>query len=76
MENVVIKLSYGLLEPPLRVQIKKLGLKYDPKEMIHFEKDRKALYRLWYSKLLSDSMFNELLFKLHKKVMQHLDKAN
>ena len=76
MEKVVIKLSYSLLEPPLRLQIKKLGLKYDPKEMIYFEKDRKALYRLWYSNLLTDSMLNTMLPKLHKKVMQHLAKAN
>lgn len=72
-----VGLSYGIMAEELSKQLDKQELKYDQKKMKYFEKERQALQTLRFgSGILTDSMFDKLLAKLHKKVMQHVATAN
>lgn len=77
MENKSIGLSYGVLSDPLSNQLDKQGFKYDKKKMDQFEKELEAVNTLRFgSGLLTDSMVDKIIPKLHKKIIAHVAKAN
>jgi hypothetical protein len=77
MENQNVGLSYGVLSAPLSKQLDEQGLKYDPKKMEQFEIECDAINTLRFgSNLLTDSMVEKILPKLHKKIVAHVAKAN
>jgi hypothetical protein len=77
MTNQTIGLSYGILSDPLNKQLDKQGVKYDKKKIAQFEEEREAINRLRFgSGLLTDSMVDKILPKLHKKIIAHVAKAN
>ena len=77
MKSINVGIGYGIFSEPLDKQIDKQGLKYDKKKIAQFEKERDAVNTLRFgSGLLTDSMIDKILPKLHKKVMAHIAKAN
>jgi hypothetical protein len=75
--NKSVGLSYGILSEPLEKQLDKQGLNYDKKKIAQFEKERDAINILRFgSGLLTDSMIDKILPKLHKKIISHVAKAN
>ena len=77
MENKNVGLSYGIMSDPLDKQLDEQGLKYDKKVMKIFEAEREAINTLRFgSNLLTDSMVDKILPKLHKKIIEHVAEAN
>jgi len=77
MENQSVGISYGILSEPLDKQLDKQGLKYDKKKIAEFQEELEAVNILRFgSGLLTDSMVDKILPKLHKKIMAHVAKAN
>jgi hypothetical protein len=77
MENQTVGLGYGLLSDPLDKQLDKQGLKYNKKKIAQFEAEREAINTLSFgSGLLTDSMVDKILAKLHKKIIAHVAKSN
>ena len=77
MADQTVGLSYGVLSDPLDKQLEKQGLKYDKKKIAQFEAEREAVNTLRFgSGLLTDSMVDKILPKLHKKIIAHVAKAN
>jgi hypothetical protein len=77
MEKKLIALSYGVLSDPLKKQLDKQGLKYDKYKIAQFEADREAVNRLRFgSGLITDSMVDKILPKLHMKIIAHVAKVN
>lgn len=77
MANQTVGLSYGVMSDPLNKQLDKQGLKYDKKKISTFEAEREAINTLRFgSNLLTDSMVDKILPKLHKKIMAHVAKSN
>lgn len=77
MANQKVGLSYGVLSDPLEKQLDKQGLKYDKNKIAQFEAEREAVNTLRFgSGLLTDSMVDKILPKLHKKIITHVAKAN
>ncbi len=75
--NIKIGLSYGIMSYTLDKQLDEQGLKYDKKKISQFEKEREAINTLRFgSNLLTDSMVDKILPKLHNKIMAHVAKAN
>lgn len=75
--NQTVGLSYGVLSDPLDKQLDKQGLKYDRKIIGRFQKEREAVnYLRFGSCLITDSMLDKILPKLHKKIIAHIAKAN
>lgn len=75
--NQTVGLSYGILSDPLSKQIDKQGLKYDKKKMDIFQNELNAINTLRFgSSLLTDSMVDKILPKLHNKILAHVAKAN
>jgi len=76
MENQTVGLSYGILSDPLNKQLDKQKLKYDKNKIAQFEVQRGAINTLRFSGLLTDSMVDKILSKLHKKIIAHIAEAN
>lgn len=77
MLNQTVGISYGIMADPLDKQLEKQGLKYDKKKIARFEAEREAVNILRLgSGLLTDSMVDKILPKLHKKIMEHVAVAN
>lgn len=77
-ENVKINvgLSYGIISDPLKVQLKKQGVAFDVKKIEQFEEMKDAINTLRWNDLLSDSVVDKVIGKLHKKIMNHVASAN
>jgi hypothetical protein len=77
MANQNIGLGYGIMCEPLTDQLDKQNFKYDFKKMSQFEEERNAINTLRFgSGLLTDSMVDKILQKLHKKIIAHVAKKN
>lgn len=77
MENQTIGISYGVLCESVSKQLNKQGFKYDKKKIQQFEKELDAIHTLRFgSGLITDSLFEKLLPKLHKKIVSHVAKEN
>lgn len=77
MQTQKVGLSYGIISDPLNKQLDKQGFKYNKKVIADFEEERKAINILRFgSGLLTDSMLEKVIFKLHKKIVAHVAKAN
>jgi hypothetical protein len=77
MENKNVGLSYGVLSDSLSKQLDKQGLKYDKKKIELFEREREAINTLRFgSNLLTDSIIDKILPKLHKKIISHVAEVN
>lgn len=77
MPNINVGISYGVLSESLCNQLDKQGLKYDKKKMEYFQKEIEAINTLRFgSGLLTDSMVDKILPKLHKKIMSSVAKSN
>jgi hypothetical protein len=76
METKQVGIHFGALADDLSIQLKDQGLKYDPKTIENFEKALDGLVRLRFLGVVIDSQYNKILPKLHKKIMQHVAKAN
>lgn len=75
MAEITVGISYGVLSDPLRKQLDKQGLKYDKKIISKFEKQREAVNVLRFG-ILTDSMLDTILQKLHKQIIAHVAKEN
>ncbi len=76
-ENKKIGLSFGVLSPSLRKQLKEQGFKYDSEIIRNFEQELDAVNRLRFgSGLLTDSMVDKIIPKLYKKIITHVAKKN
>lgn len=71
-----IGISYGVLAPEIADQLDGQGLKYDPKKMKTFEKQRDAINTLSFGFILSDSAIDKAFTKLNKNVIKHVAKEN
>ena len=77
MSNFSISLAYGVMSDPINVQLDNSKYKYNAKKIAVFEKEREAINRLRFgSGLLTDSMVDKILPKLHKKIVAHVAEAN
>lgn len=75
--NTTVGLLYGIISEPISEQLKKQNLKFNPDKISEFEKEIEAINILrWGSGLLTDSMVDKILPKLHKKIIAHVAKAN
>lgn len=70
--NKTIGISYGILAPEISDQLDGQGLKYDPKKMKTFEKQREAINTLSFGFILSDSAIDKAFIKLNKNVVKHV----
>lgn len=76
MSNTV-GLSFGVMSDPLSKQLDKQGFKYDKDKMKVFQKEADAVNQLRFgSHLLTDSMVNKILPKLHKAIVAHVAASN
>jgi hypothetical protein len=72
-----ISIGYGILCDPISKQIDDMGLTYNEKEIKGFEIELDAIQTLRFgSGLLTDSMYDKMLPKLHKKIVSHIAKQN
>lgn len=72
-----IGLSYGVLSDPIAKQLDKQGFKYDKEKIEVFQREITAINTLRFgSELLTDSLVEKILPKLHKKIVAHIAKAN
>jgi hypothetical protein len=72
-----VGLSYGILAQPLNIQLDKQGFKYNKKTVEVWESERQAINTLRFgSGLITDSMIDKIIPKLHKKIVQHVAKQN
>jgi hypothetical protein len=77
MANQTIGLGYGVLSDPINKQLDKQGFKYDKKKIAQFEQEREAINILRFgSGLLTDSMVDKIIPKLHRKIVAHVAKEN
>jgi len=77
MANQTVELNYGIMSEPLYQQLDKQGLKYNKNKIAFFEAEREAINILEFgSGLLTDSMVDKILPKLHKKIIAHVAEAN
>lgn len=70
-----IGLSYGCLADDLSKQLTKQGFKFNKEKVAQFQKQVDAINVLRFG-LLTDSMVDKLLPKLHKQVCSHVAKQN
>lgn len=71
-----IGINYGAISDPISKQLKDQGLEFDEKTIANLEKCLDGLIRCRIQGILVDSAYNKALPKLHKKVMEHIAKAN
>jgi hypothetical protein len=77
MEKQNIGISYGIMSDPLFEQLDKQGFKYDTKKIEQFQSEIDAVHTLRFgSGLLTDSMVDKMLPKLHKKIVAHVATKN
>lgn len=77
MSTINVGLSYGVLSDPLDKQLDMQALRYDKNKIKQFEAEREAINTLRFgSCLLTDSMVDKILTKLHKKIISHVAIAN
>lgn len=77
MENKSVGVSYGILSDQLSEQLNKQGFKYDNKKIEQFQSEIDAINTLRFgSGLLTDSMVDKMLPKLHKKIVAHVATKN
>ena len=77
MSNVKIGLSYGILSDPISKQLSKQNLKFDKDKIKVFEREVEAINTLRFgSCLLTDSMVDKIIPKLHKKIVSYVAKSN
>jgi hypothetical protein len=76
MENIQFGIHFGALADSLRKQLRDQKFKYDPKKVMDFEKDYKAILRLKFRDILPDTLARKATDKLYKKIQSHVLKAN
>jgi hypothetical protein len=77
MSTQQIGLSYGVLSDTLSKQLDNQGFKYDAKKIKEFETELEAIHTLRFgSGLLTDSMVDKIIAKLHKKIVAHVARKN
>jgi hypothetical protein len=73
MAHQIVGIYYGVLSEPLSEQLSKQNLKYDKKKVAYFQKELNAINTLRFGTvLLTDSMVDEILPKLHKAIVAHV----
>lgn len=76
MNTLQVGISYGAMSEPISTQLTKQGLQFDVKKVTRFEELLDHFHHLRFSDLLTDSMCDTILKKLHKQIMQHVGKKN
>lgn len=77
MESKQVTIGYGVLCEPIAKQLKKQGFKYNHDTIKRYEKELQALNMLRFgSGILTDSMFDKILTRLHKKIIAHVKHTN
>lgn len=72
-----IELRYGAMADHLAKQIKQQKFKFDKEKVDRFDKEKDAINLLRFGNcLLTESMADKLMNKLHNKVLAHIAKAN
>lgn len=72
-----IGIRYGVLSDPISKQLSDQGYKFDTKKVTQFQNELDAVNTLRFgSNLLTDSMVDKILPKLHKAIVAHVAKAN
>ena len=75
MAHQIVGISYGVLSEPLSEQLSKQNLKYNEKKVAYFQKELNSINTLRFgTKLLTDSMVDKILPKLHKAIVAHVAK--
>lgn len=75
MADKTVVISYGVLSEPLSEQLSKQNFKYDEKKVAYFQKELDAINTLRFGTgLLTDSMVDKILPKLHKAIVAHVAK--
>lgn len=76
-DNSNIGLSYGIMSDKLSKQIKDQGFDFDKSKIEIFQKEVDAINCLRFgSNLLTDSMVDKIIPKLHKKIVSHIASKN
>lgn len=76
MDNKSYQLGYGIIQPTLYVQLKKQKYKFDKDEVKEFEKIRVSINILYFKNYITESQYQKMIIKLHKKVCAHIAKEN
>lgn len=77
MNNQNIGISFGVMSKPLSKQLTAQGFKFKPETVKLFQLEIDAVNRLRFgSELLTDSMIDKILPKLHKAIVKHVCKEN
>lgn len=71
-----VGISYGVMSNKINEQLDSQGFNYDLEKINSFEREREAINILRFGSLLTDSMIDKILPKLHKKIVSHVAKKN
>lgn len=75
--NRQIGIGFGVMSPPLAEQLTKQGFRFDAEKVKIWQQEIDAINRLRFgSNLLTDSMVDKMLPKLHKIIVKHICAKN
>ncbi len=72
-----LKIAYGAISYPLSMQLKMQGFKFDKDRLKRFQKEVDAVnYLRLGSHVMTDSMVDKALAKIHKALGKHIAEYN
>lgn len=74
--NKQIGLHFGALSDPIETQLTKQGFTFEIKEVRRFDAQAHAIVTLSLGFIMTDSMKDKCLAKLHANVVKHVCKMN
>lgn len=74
--NISVGISYGIISDGIGKQLEKQRLKFNKKDTDLFDKYKDAINDLRMADLLTDSMTDKVIKKLHTRIIAHVKKQN
>ena len=71
-----IGIHYGVMCEPFAKQLQGQNVKFNAETVKGFQDQLHAFHTLRFSDLITDSMADKIIAKLHKKIMAHVAKQN